>query len=306
MTELNCSTQRTVLKSRPHDLELDQRFLRGPSVCGVTSRGLQWTDYVVEEHSLEPGEREESVSPHVSLLMWRGPGATVEINIDGRRFIPFIKYPGIFCFSPAGPVPAFRSFIVSEVLIFAMRPSLMETVKLEMDRRPTEEARARTGFCDAGLRQLITLLSAEAAQGGPFGRLYADSLAHAIATRLLLSNEKSSPRPRFEGCALPGHLVQRVIERMRDLNTDLDLPTLAAETGYSPRHFIRMFHAATGQTPHRYLIQLRLEHAKKLLRQSRTSLIDVAAACGFSSHGHLTHAFRRVLGVTPSEYRNNL
>jgi AraC family transcriptional regulator len=67
-----------------------------------------------------------------------------------------------------------------------------------------------------------------------------------------------------------------------------------------------MFHAAVGQTPHRYLIHLRLAYAKKLLRHKRVSLIDVAAACGFSSHGHMTHVFRRTLGMTPSEYRNSL
>jgi AraC family transcriptional regulator len=180
----------------------------------------------------------------------------------------------------------------------------METVKVEMDLRLTEAATRRVGFRDPGLRQLVTLLTAEAAQGGVFGRLYAGSLTYAIATRLLLLNHKAPPPSRLESSPLPRHLVQRVIERMHDLQADLDLHTLAAETGYSQRHFIRMFRAATGQTPHHYLINLRLEHAKKLLRVNRLSLIDVAAACGFSSHAHMTHAFRRVLGVTPSDYRN--
>ena len=93
---------------------------------------------------------------------------------------------------------------------------------------------------------------------------------------------------------------------MRDLNADLDLRTLAAETGYSQRHFIRMFRAATGETPHRFVVRLRLECAKSLLRQHRASLIDVAASSGFSSHAHMTQVFRRVMGVTPSEYRNRL
>jgi AraC family transcriptional regulator len=93
---------------------------------------------------------------------------------------------------------------------------------------------------------------------------------------------------------------------MLNTDADLNLGTLAAETGYSQRHFIRMFRAATGQTPHRFLVQLRLEHAKKLLRLDRTSMIDVAASSGFSSHAHMTQVFRRVLGVTPSEFRKGL
>ncbi|HTZ90522.1 MAG TPA: helix-turn-helix domain-containing protein [Alloacidobacterium sp.] len=152
----------------------------------------------------------------------------------------------------------------------------------------------------------MSLLFAEAEQGGIFGRLYADSLAQAITARLLYSNERGRGPSRCEMARLSQHLLQRVIDRMLNLNADLDLRTLAAETGYGQRHFIRMFRAATGQTPHRFLIQLRLDHAKLLLRQNRASLIDVAAASGFSSHAHMTQVFRSVLGVTPSEYRNGL
>jgi len=90
---------------------------------------------------------------------------------------------------------------------------------------------------------------------------------------------------------------------MREPGADLDLASLASETGYSQRHFIRMFRAATGQTPHRFVIQLRVDRARQLIEESRSSLIDVAAASGFSSHAHMTQVFRSVLGITPREYR---
>jgi AraC family transcriptional regulator len=290
-------------RSEASRLDLDL-LPRGPSIRGVTSQGLGWTDCILEEQNVEPGEREASVSPYVSLLMWCSANGSGEVNTDGSRFVRYDKRPGAFCLYPAGPVPAIRPFTYSRFLVCAIGPKLVETVELELDRRPTEKMRILTGFHDSALCQLVTLLSAEAAQGGVFGRLYSDSLAQAIATRLLLFNEKNWSPSRFEGSPLPRHLLQRVIERMRDLSADLDLRTLAAETGYSQRHFIRMFRAATGQTPHRYLIQLRLDRAKEFLRQDRASLIDVASACGFSSHAHMTHVFRRMMGVTPSKFRN--
>jgi AraC family transcriptional regulator len=285
----------------PPELELD-RFLRGPSLRGVTSRGLPWPDYLVEEQIADTSEREESVASYVFLLMWRAR-TSGELKVEGRGFMPYTKCPGQFTFFPAGPVPAVRPFTRSEFLVFAVRSSFIETLELEMDRRPTEEMRTRTGFQDSGLNELMSLLSAEAARGGIFGRIYADSLAQAIAARLLYFNQADCRPARCVTSPLPRHLLRRVIERMQDLDTDLDLRTLAAETGYSQRHFIRMFRAATGQTPHRFLVELRLDHAKKLLRQHRASLIDVAAASGFSSHAHMTQVFRRVLGVTPSEFR---
>lgn len=127
-----------------------------------------------------------------------------------------------------------------------------------------------------------------------------------LMTLFYVVKQRDRGPSRSETSPLPGYLLQRVIERMQDVHADLDLRTLAAETGYSERHFIRMFRATTGQTPHRFLVQLRLERATRLLQQRRASLIDVAASCGFSSHAHMTQVFRRVLGVTPSEYRNAL
>jgi AraC family transcriptional regulator len=93
---------------------------------------------------------------------------------------------------------------------------------------------------------------------------------------------------------------------MHDLSSNLDLQSLAAETGYSRSHFLRLFRAATGGAPHHYLLQLRLKRAQELMRQERTSLIDIAAACGFSSHAHMSRLFRQMIGLTPTDYRRNL
>jgi AraC-like DNA-binding protein len=99
-------------------------------------------------------------------------------------------------------------------------------------------------------------------------------------------------------------LLQRVLDRIRaDLTADLDLPTLAAESGYSRSHFVRTFRAVMECSPHQWLIMLRVEQSKALLRQNSSSLIDIALDCGFSSHAHLSNTFRQLVGVTPSEYR---
>ena len=101
-------------------------------------------------------------------------------------------------------------------------------------------------------------------------------------------------------------LLQRVLDRMKtDLATDLDLSTLAAESGYSRSHFLRTFRGAMGCSPHRWLIRLRVEQAKTMLRENSISLIDIALDCGFSSHAHFSNTFRQIVGVTPSEYRRS-
>jgi AraC family transcriptional regulator len=90
------------------------------------------------------------------------------------------------------------------------------------------------------------------------------------------------------------------------LDADLTLQELAAEIGYSRSHFLRMFRATTGMTPHQYVLKRRLERARYLLEQIEFSIAEVAIMCGFSSQAHLTLAFRKEYGSTPTEYRRQL
>jgi AraC family transcriptional regulator len=78
----------------------------------------------------------------------------------------------------------------------------------------------------------------------------------------------------------PG-LVPRILNRVREkieanLDTDLSLHILAEESGYSRAHFLRMFRAATGLTPHQYVLDLRLSRAQDCLKQDGASIVDVA------------------------------
>ena len=127
-----------------------------------------------------------------------------------------------------------------------------------------------------------------------------DEVAHAGAEAA-----EGTQVPMLSLCGkLRNRMLQRVLDRMKaDLATDLDLSTLAVESGYSRSHFLRTFRTAMGCTPHQWLTRLRVERAKTILRESSTSLIDVALDCGFSSHPHFSNTFRQMAGVTPSEYR---
>ena len=71
----------------------------------------------------------------------------------------------------------------------------------------------------------------------------------------------------------------------------------------SPCHFKRVFKEYTGKTPHRYLLEVRLEKAKELLIKKENSIEDTARLCGFINSGHFAVAFKRNTKMTPSEYR---
>ena len=81
------------------------------------------------------------------------------------------------------------------------------------------------------------------------------------------------------------------------------LEQLARLAGFSPSHFSNRFHAVMGVGYKEYLISLRLERAKVLLRLSDQSVTEIAAGCGFCSLSHFLHVFRVRCGLTPVRYR---
>ena len=105
---------------------------------------------------------------------------------------------------------------------------------------------------------------------------------------------RSSHRSLVE--AVRAYFVAHLDERVQ-------IREVAAAAGVSPFHLARTFRGATGMTLQRYLTRLRLVWALPRATEPRASLTELALDLGFSSHSHLTAAFRREFGVPPSEVR---
>jgi AraC family transcriptional regulator len=268
---------------------------------------LGWKNFVVERRTILPAEKPELVLEHHFLILWDVDVAEGETAHRSGRFSPYRKYPNTITTCLPGIRPAVRSRAKHEVIVGALRPAFIRGLEEELDRRPSGSLHGLYGTDDAELRNLLLLLVGESEAAGPCGTLYAESLIAALATRLLYAARLERPPASTGVSPLPRRALRRVLERMQaDLTAKLDLATLAAESGYSRAHFVRTFQAATGQTPHRHLIELRLAKAKDLLGDRSRSLIEIAAVCGFSSHAHLTTTFRSKFGMSPSTYRREL
>lgn len=87
------------------------------------------------------------------------------------------------------------------------------------------------------------------------------------------------------------------------LAEELSAGTLAARAEVSRAHFRRIFEDAMGMPPHRYVLSVRLEQARKLLTMSSMPIARIAQESGFSSQSHLTACFRAAHAVTPAKYR---
>jgi AraC family transcriptional regulator len=87
------------------------------------------------------------------------------------------------------------------------------------------------------------------------------------------------------------------------ISRTVTLSDLAREAGLSAAYFSQRFKSSTGTSPHQYLMQLRICKAKKLLEESESPVIDIAAECGFQTQQHFARIFRRHTMRTPTEYR---
>jgi AraC-like DNA-binding protein len=89
----------------------------------------------------------------------------------------------------------------------------------------------------------------------------------------------------------------------RDYAQPLDIAALAAIAYVSEAHFIRVFKATFGETPHRYLQRRRVERAMFLLRETDRSITEISLDVGFNSLGTFTRTFTEIVGDPPTTYR---
>ena len=139
---------------------------------------------------------------------------------------------------------------------------------------------------------------------GDGDRLAAESLANLLAVPPIGNAAALRPQARRTDSALPRTKLHAVVEYIEEhLDTDLTLAQLAATVHLSAYHFARQFKAATGVPPHQYVVTRRVERAQHLLRNSDLSLVDIAASAGFSDQSKLSAHFKRVVGLTPRQFR---
>jgi AraC family transcriptional regulator len=166
------------------------------------------------------------------------------------------------------------------------------------------ELRRVDNLVDARPGALVEAVNAERIAGFPSGRPFLDSVEQALAVALV------------NGCAVRHRSIQthrgglgsarlRRIKELVDakMEDELTLCEMAQSVELSTAHFSRMFRKSTGENPHHFVLRHRVERAKEMLRAAEARVLDVAVACGFKTQQHFARVFRRMCGVSPTEYR---
>jgi AraC-like DNA-binding protein len=181
---------------------------------------------------------------------------------------------------------------VSAVAGRAFSPEMMARRHFARLRGPDAE--------DAIVAHLMSALVLEIRGGNP-EPMFLETIISALVHRTLHGRARSEVRMR--GGLSPGQL-RRVLDRVDARITERpSLHELAALLDVSTRYFCRAFRSATGLSPHRFILQRRVERARALIEEGALSLSEAAIAAGFADHSQMATTFRKVLHVPPSHFR---
>jgi AraC family transcriptional regulator len=148
----------------------------------------------------------------------------------------------------------------------------------------------------------------QALTDGPrMGQLYADAMINALTVHLFQHYSiRKQMLPIYRG-GLSHAKLQLVLDYIAThLDQNLSLGELSAIAGISTHYFSQLFKQSTGKAPHQYVLQQRIEKAKELLASKQYSIAEVASRVGFVDQSHLHRHFKRLVGITPRAYQQQL
>jgi AraC family transcriptional regulator len=286
-----------------------ERYVGGK--CLFHSTGEAWRDIKAWIVALPPIVDTLHL-PSVSepFLAWTTSG---EVDFQEREYkrpwiMNRIKKGSFFLTSGGAPYECRWKLVTSEpfeaMLVFLELPLLQRALEEVFGTDAAHpQLRDVSAFTDVTLDSLLERLRDELMrqQASP---LFVQGIAQAIAIHLARNYALPVEESHSGSPSLPGYKLRQIREWMAEhVAEDLKLDRLAAQAGLSKFHFHRLFKRAMGVSPSRYHINLRMHLARRVLRETKKNVVDVALDVGYANPSHFAKLFRRETGLSPSDYR---
>ena len=261
-------------------------------------------------HRFVPGEIETlPFRGTVINLHLSGPHRLVQRQ-NGRTYEGLVATNDV-AIMPVGMPGYWRTDAASEDMSMLLEDRFIRRVAAEAGADPEEiEVVPLFSSPDPQIERIGLSLLSEIESGGLGGELFAESLANVLAVHLLRHHSSlgnGSKRRTGRESGFSKRALGLATDYINDnLSGKLTLAEIADAAHMSPFNFARSFKAATGLSPHQYVIQRRVTRAKAMLAGTDLSVVDVAGAVGFSNPSHLAYHVRRLLGVSPRALRRDI
>jgi AraC family transcriptional regulator len=268
----------------------------------LSDKGLPLLDVLTSP--VPPGLFDSPVDARHVLCLHLGTPVPVSYRA-GRVERDGVRLHGQFCVVPGGSSTRWTVSKPATSLLLRLAPAHLRATAEEMglgscmfDLAPAIHIR------DPHIERIGWMMQAEDHDAYPGGRLFADSLASALAVRLVALQSRGRTPALAPARALPAWRLRHVIEYIdAHLDQDLTLAELAAVAAFSPSHFKALFKQATGTPVHRFVLERRVERARLRLLEGRKSNTEIALEAGFAHPSHMARSLRRLLGLTPAQLR---
>jgi AraC family transcriptional regulator len=282
-----------------------------PFAPAASSDRLGWAGLEAARNCAVPASEQLHAPPitHHRLILFSRPPEELDLLYEGvKRHVP--PPAGAILVVPAGSPTLWRWSGTFHSLHIFLKPGLVSRIAAEeFDLDPARLTIPPLDGLDLPhLRAAMWAVDAELTAGGAGGNLAAESLANVLAVHLI--RHVSAPRQPTHRRAgtLPRARLRAVVEYVEEhLDTGPTLEQMAAIARLSPNYFACQFNRATGLPPHQYVIARRIERAKQLLQtECDFSLAEIAVSAGFSDQSQFSHHFKRLIGVTPGQFRTRV
>jgi AraC family transcriptional regulator len=265
----------------------------------VTSQAYDWPGLRLEagRNNIRSVDDFRGLHHYVSMNLDDSP-VTLEVKgPDGFR--PFVLRRGSAWVFPAGELISLRLNSTFRYVRMSIDPIYFNRLVTPPGEAPIV-LRQTYGIAKSQIGHILGALLAESDAGNPGGLAFVEALASGLSQQLALhAGTREARTPPARG-GLSTTAKRRSLELI-ELRMDghLSVENLADEVGLSPAHFARAFKETMGLAPHRYLVNHRLERARRMLDNADAVLSDVALRAGFADQAHFTRLFKREYGVTP-------
>lgn len=274
----------------------------------LDSTSAPWVGIKLEHYCLGASERPEaSTSSYLSAVCLSGSYSTKYAAVSGQRSFSVVYQPGSIFLTGPGVLAARRSTGEIEFLAMELAPKFVLWAADELVTSGPFEIQPLWAAKDEQLRYIMLTLYNELLAGCPSGRLFGEYMGLSFATALLSNHSAGPARLAPYRGGLPPYKLRQVTEFIADnLSTNVSLAEMANLLQMGPCHFARAFKESTSLSPHQYVLRRRVERALQMLKETSTNLADIAYDLGFSSQGHFTTVFSKIVGVSPSSYREQV
>lgn len=256
------------------------------------------------EHCFYPAyETPEYTTEHHEICVYVGQPIIYEQLIEGKLRSQTCIYGDMIIY-PAGLTQKLSWNKQAETIQLSLKPELLTQACQDWLTPENIEIIPQFQLRDPLIQELALTFLRELPRSLPNQSLYLDSLSNTLYLHLLrhYSRSQNSITDSYDG--LPSFLLRRLAEYIQaNLAQNLTLEEMAKVVNLSTSHMNRLFKQSQGISLYQYVIRCRIERAKQLLSQPQLTIAEIATQVGFADQSHLTHHFKRHLGVTPKTFR---